>query len=287
MTSAPSIIVVGSINMDLVTTTALFPSPGETVLGHGFSTRPGGKGANQAIAAAHAGGRVSLLGAVGTDGFGAALRRNLTGEGVDDAHLRTVDGPSGTASITVDDAGENSIVVVPAANGRYTGLTDSDLEAVRGADVLLCQLEIPLETVLQAARAAHDAGVAVMLNPSPVRGLPDELLETVDVMVANSIEADLADERVPHLVTTLGADGARYAGPAGDITVAAPRVKAVDSTGAGDAFAGAFAVAWAGGADPATALRWGTAAGALTATRRGAGSTAPTRAEIEELMQTT
>lgn len=284
MTHAPSIVVVGSINMDLVTTTATFPSPGETLLGHGFSTRPGGKGANQAIAAARAGGRVALLGAVGTDGFGAGLRRSLTDEGVGDTCLRTVDGPSGTASITVDDAGENSIVVVPAANSRFTGLTEADLEALRGADVMLCQLEIPMETVVQAARAAHDRGATVMLNPSPVRALPDALVENVDVLVANRHEAALADERIPHLITTLGADGARYAGASGGFSVAAPRVQAVDSTGAGDAFAGAFAVAWAGGADPSTALRRGTAAGALTATRRGAGAAAPTQAEIDALV---
>ncbi|WP_040834189.1 ribokinase [Nocardia brevicatena] len=280
--TAPLIAVLGSVNMDLVTTTDRRPEPGETVLGSGFTTVPGGKGANQAIAASRAGGRVEFLGAVGTDMFAAQLRGTLAESGVGTARLRTVDGPSGVASIVVDDGGENTIVVVGGANARMTELTEDDLSVIAAADVLLCQLEIPVPTVTAAARHARAHGTIVILNPSPVQDLSPDLWAHIDVAVVNSGEADRLDAAlasVPHLVVTLGADGARYRGPDGtELAVPGIPVDVVDTTGAGDAFTGTLAVSWPDG--PAAALRLAGAAGALATTRLGASASLPDRAEI-------
>ncbi len=165
------IVVLGSANMDLVATAPRLPGPGETVLGTAFTTVPGGKGANQAIAVARAGGACRFLGAVGDDGFGASLRATLRDAGVDVTLVRSFHGPSGVALITVDEAGENSIVVAPGANGSLTELTGAERQAIADASVLLCQLEIPLETVTSAARIAREHGTEVVLNAAPVRPL--------------------------------------------------------------------------------------------------------------------
>ncbi|MCA1006571.1 ribokinase [Rhodococcus hoagii] len=281
------VVVVGSINMDLVAHTDRMPAPGETILGVSFATTPGGKGSNQAIAAAKAGADIVFVGAVGDDTFALELRQALVDAEVDAVRLREVPGPSGIAAITVDGDGQNSIVVVPGANSRVVDLTDEELTAVADADILLCQLEIPLETVIAAARhaAAHDT--VVMLNPSPAQTLPDALADAVDVLVVNETEERQLGEdtlaRVQHVVTTLGADGARYRGPGGErIRVDSPTVDAVDTTGAGDAFAGALASTWSRG--PREALAFACAAGALTATRPGASAASPTRGEIEALL---
>ncbi|WP_280400875.1 ribokinase [Nocardia carnea] len=281
--TTPLIAVLGSINMDLVTTTATRPAPGETVLGRGFAMVPGGKGANQAIAASRAGGQTMFLGAIGTDVFAPRLRAVLTESGVDTTGLRVVDGPSGIATIVVDDAGENSIIVVGGANTAVTGLTAADRTAIAAADFLVCQLEIPLETVTAAARHARAHDTTVILNPSPVRHLPDELWEHVDVAVVNAGEAEHLGgplARVPHVVVTLGAHGARHRGPDGaEITATGPAVHVVDTTGAGDTFTGALAVRWAQG--PAAALRFACTAGALATTALGASASIPWRTEIE------
>ncbi|MGW0047174.1 ribokinase [Nocardia cyriacigeorgica] len=280
---SPVIAVLGSINMDLVTTTGRRPEPGETVLGSGFAMVPGGKGANQAIAAGRAGGRVEFIGAVGDDVFADELRAVLRQSGVGTARLRTVDGPSGIAAIVVDAAGENSIIVVGGANATLTELSDDDLAVIAGADILLCQLEIPVQTVAAAARHAQANGTVVVLNPSPARPLPPELWADVDVAVVNSgefAELGAALDPVPHLVVTLGADGARYRGTDGrELRVPGLRVQAVDTTGAGDTFTGSLAVAWQRG--PAEALRWACAAGALATTRLGASASIPACEEIE------
>ena len=272
---SPLIVVVGSTNMDLITTTPTLPEPGQTLLGTGFHTAPGGKGGNQAVAVARAGGAVQFVGAVGEDDFGRALRDRLATAGVGTDRLRTVDGPSGIAAITVDAHAENTIVVVPGANGTVTDLDDEDRAVIIGAALVILQLEIPIETVVSAARAAADAGVVVLLNPSPVRDLPPELLDAVTILVVNRGEADAlgADvlAAVPHVVTTLGGDGAVHRGPDdGETAVPAPKVDVVDTTGAGDAFTGALAVAWASGASPQAALEAACAAGADAATRSGA-----------------
>ncbi|GAB2917217.1 ribokinase [Micromonospora polyrhachis] len=310
------VVVVGSVNLDLVVNTPSLPRPGETVLGHGFDTVPGGKGANQAVAAARAGGACAFVGAVGQDGFAAQLRDNLATAGVDVTRLRSVPGPSGVALIAVDTSAENFIVVAPGANGGLTRLDEADKALVAAADVLLLQLETPLTAVTEAAEAARAGGTTVILNAAPARSLPAELLALVDVLVVNQGEAATIVGRddepealltalldlVPRVVLTLGARGAAYADRAGlRLTVAAPRVDAVDTTASGDSFTGAFAVAWAErGATPGTAvagvaapeavvaaLRWACAAGAACARRPGASTAIPTRDEIDELSATT
>lgn len=289
---AVHIAVAGSINMDLVARCAVLPRTGETVAGREFHTTPGGKGANQAIAAARAGAddaRVSLLGAVGTDAFAKDLIATLKNAGIRTGRVRQVEGPSGTAHITVDDAAENTIVVVPGANGTVTSWSTADEDVIRNADLVMLQLEIPMTAVVQAAAAAAGSGVPVLLNPSPMRPLPKDLLRATTMLVVNEGEAAELGEQaaaVPHVVTTLGAAGARYRGPDGvEIAVAAPQVNALDTTGAGDAFTGALAVAWAWGASPERALVRACAAGALAATVLGASASAPTRDAIDRLIE--
>jgi ribokinase len=281
------IAVLGSTNMDLVAYVAKAPQRGETVTGREFRTIPGGKGANQAVAAVRAGADVSLIGAVGVDAFGSQLRSTLEHSGVNTDHLRTTEGPSGTAHIVVDDEGGNAIVVIPGANGTVTDLAT--------ADGLLLQLEIPLSAVLAGAEAARSHGVRTILTPSPVQPLPPELLATIDLLVPNEHEAaaltGVTDPRraaaalldqVPEVVITLGSAGSLYAARGAEpLTVHAPRVTAVDTTGAGDTFVGTLAVALAEGREMPEALRWASAAAALSVQRIGATSSMPYRAEID------
>lgn len=283
----PVIAVLGSINMDLVTTTRRRASPGETVFGTGFTTLPGGKGANQAIAARRAGAEVEFVGAVGSDVFADDLHRALTDAGVGTKQLRTVPGPSGVASIVVDGFGENSIIVVPGANGKLTDLGEDDLAVIAAADVLLCQYEIPTATILAAARHARAHATVVVFNPSPVQALPADLVANLDVVVVNSTEAlayGSALNPVPHLVITRGGSGATWFGPReAELTVPAFPVDVVDTTGAGDSFAGALAATWHLG--PATALQWASAAGALATTNLGATAAIPERPAIQALLR--
>ncbi|MFE3256398.1 ribokinase [Nocardia sp. NPDC059229] len=280
------IAVVGSTNMDLVTTVRRRPEAGETVAGDGFALVPGGKGSNQAIAARRAGAEVEFVGAVGGDVFADALRKVLHEGGVGVSRLREVEGPSGIATIVVDRNGENTIIVVAGANGRMTELAAADLDTIASADVLMCQLEIPIPTVLAAARHARANGTTVVLNPSPVQELPDELWAEVDVAVVNEGEAArlasaLAD--VPHVITTLGGAGASYRGPdAVELSHPGIRVQVVDTTGAGDTFTGALAAHWHEG--PATALAWACTAGALATTKLGASASIPESAEVERVL---
>lgn len=279
---SPTVVVLGSVNMDLVTTTARRPAPSETVLGSEFAAVPGGKGANQAIAAARSGARVRFLGAIGDDTFGAELAATLSEAGVDTTLLRRLDGASGIATIVVDSTGENNIIVVPGANGRVSELTNTELAAIADADILLCQLEIPIDTVLAAARHARRSGTVVALNPSPVAPLPADLWAAVDLAIVNSLEseqysAELA--QVAHVVRTLGGEGAQYRDAEGiELAVEGLPVNVVDTTGAGDTFTGALVATWSQGA--ATALNWANTAGALATTRLGATSSIPDSAQI-------
>ncbi|MET7596127.1 ribokinase [Streptomyces sp. NPDC004082] len=289
------IAVLGSTNMDLVAYVAKAPRRGETVTGREFRTIPGGKGANQAIAAAHAGADVSMIGAVGSDTFGAGLRATLEHSGVDTDHLRTTEGPSGTAHIVVDDEGANAIVVIPGANGTVDHLAPGDEALIAAADALLLQLEIPLAAVIAGAEAARAHGVRTILTPSPVRPLPPELLDAVDLLVANQHEAVALGgvtepreaakallARVPAVIVTMGAGGSLYVARDHDpISVPAPRVTAVDTTGAGDTFVGTLAVAIAEGRPMGSALAWASAAAALSVQRPGASSSMPCRSEID------
>ncbi|MFE2321339.1 ribokinase [Streptomyces sp. NPDC059441] len=289
------IAVLGSTNMDLVAYVAKAPQRGETVTGREFRTIPGGNGANQAVAAAHAGADVSMIGAVGADAFGSQLRTTLEHSGVDTDHLRTTEGPSGTAHIVVDDEGGNEIVVIPGANGTVDHLAPGDEALITSADALLLQLEIPLAAVLAGAEAARRHGVRTILTPSPVQSLPPELLASIDLLVPNEHEAaaltGLTDPRdaatalldqVPEVVVTLGAAGSLYASRGAEpLTVPAPRVTAVDSTGAGDTFVGTLAVALAEGRPMRAALAWASTAASMSVQRPGASSSMPYRSEID------
>ncbi|MFP1623829.1 ribokinase [Streptomyces sp. 5K101] len=289
------IVVLGSTNMDLVAYVARAPKRGETVTGREFRTIPGGKGANQAVAAARAGGDVIMIGAVGSDEFGAVLRHTLDASGVDIDLLRTAEGPSGTAHIVVDDEGGNSIVVIPGANGTVTGLTPGDEALIATAGILLLQLELPLSAVLDGAEAAHRHDVRTVLTPSPAQPLPPELLATIDLLVPNEHEAatlaGVADphgaaeallRQVPEVVITLGPAGCLYAArDAEPVTVPAPQVTAVDTTAAGDTFVGALAVALGEGKPVPEALAWASTAAALSVQRPGASTSMPYRPEID------
>lgn len=273
---ATRVCVVGSVNMDLVFDVAALPRPGETVLASKLTYTLGGKGGNQAVAAARAGAQVQFVGAVGDDSAGEQLRAHLRANGVDvDATVRA-SGPSGTAVIIVDAGAENTIVVAPGVNAQL------ELTGVPACDVLLTQLEIPVTTALFAARAASAAGAVVIVNASPSGQDPDVLAELAgyaDVVIANEREADEWPYQPTHFVVTLGERGARYAGPDGRFEVRAPAVTPVDTTGAGDVFAGVLAAHWP--PDPGSprqrlrALRRACAAGAIATLVPGAGNCAP------------
>jgi ribokinase len=289
------IVVAGSANMDLVGLAPKLPAPGETVLGDDFVMTPGGKGANQAIAAARAGGETVFLGAIGSDSFGVTLKARLNASGVDTTHVRTSYGSSGVAVIMVDHAGENSILVSPGANSTFAGLSAAEEAEIAAADVLLCQQEIPVETVIAAARAARAGDTRTILNAAPARSLPPELLARLDLLVVNEGEAtavtgtpepDLAAllELVPAVVLTLGGNGSTYADRSGRLEqISALRVEVADTTAAGDAFTGALAVAWGEGRDIVEAVRWASAAGAACVTKVGASNALPSRADIDAL----
>ncbi|MDX6568356.1 MAG: ribokinase [Gaiellales bacterium] len=295
---APRIVVVGSCNMDIAAFVERAPERGETVSGIGSKTGPGGKGANQAIAAARLGASVGFVGAVGDDPYGESLRAAFTSAGVDVSQLRTVDEETGTAHIVVEATGANRIVVVPGANGTLTCLMDEDRRLIAGCDLLLLQLESPLEVVIESAAAARAAGTRVVLTPAPARALPEELTNSLDILVPNEHEAlqvaaagDLETaiailvERVPHVVVTLGERGGVHVGRDGARTVfAPPRVEAVDTTAAGDPFVGALALALGQDRDWPEALSRAAAAAAVSVGRPGASESMPRPDEVERLL---
>jgi ribokinase len=299
------VAVVGSLNMDLVIRSPRIPLPGETIIGGEFHTAPGGKGANQAVAAARLGAQVSMVGRVGRDAFGSQLLENLAADGIEHNFvLEDREASTGVALIVVADDGENSIVVASGANAH---LSPADVEtseaAIARADVLLLQLESPLETVTQAAQTARARGVTVILNPAPARALPGELLALVDVIIPNESEtalltgmpvenqaeaeaaaAMLRRRGVGTVILTLGERGALLSYERGTTIFPAYDVKPVDTTAAGDAFVAGLAVALAEGKSWATAVQWGNAAGALATTKLGAQPSLPTRTTVEQLL---
>jgi ribokinase len=296
------VAVVGSINMDFVVESARFPEQGQTVLGRSISYFPGGKGANQAVAAARLGAHVGMIGAVGSDAFGSRLLDILEKENIDITGVRVTEGTSGIASILVS-GGENTIVVVPAANGE---LSPEDVLAhqamLEQADIVLFQLEIPLETVGAALQLAKSLGKKTVLNPAPAGQFPDEWLNWADIVTPNETElaalvgaSDLSDSQVLHaalgklhqrgaeqIIVTLGANGAVLSGRDGSlIRVPGRKVEVVDTTGAGDTFHGALAASWAAGMPLAEALQTAVDASALSVTRAGAQTGMPTVSELE------
>jgi ribokinase len=283
---AARVCVVGSVNIDITLDVDGLPRPGATVLASSLSYAPGGKGANQAVAAARAGARVQFVGALGDDPAAEQLRAHLVTNGVGLDGTVSLPGPSGTAIIVVDSAAENSIVVAPGANGRLTLTASAARAVVADCDVLLTQLEIPVTTATAAARAARSTGAVVIVNASPAgqdQSVLAELAAVADVVIANETEADEWKWQPNHLVVTLGARGARYAGVDGEFGISAPVVQAVDTTGAGDVFAGVLAAHWPrdSGANPSLkaqrlrALQRACAAGALATLVPGAGDCAP------------
>jgi len=286
-----SVIVVGSANVDQVFRVERIPSPGETVLSTGFSTARGGKGQNQAVAAARAGAPTAFIAALGDDAFGSDTRAGLIDDGVDVTGVRSLDAATGTALIAVDSAGENTIIVEAGANRLLVDLQSADAAAIAASSVLAMQLEIPLETVIAAARIARAGDTTVMLNAAPIRDLPDELLSSLDILVVNEHEAShLAGERdwrelteqVPVVVVTLGSEGALLLRRGLDeVRVAAPSVHAVDATGAGDTFCGVFAAGLAEGMELEQALRFAVTAASLSVQSYGAVPSIPLRAQID------
>jgi ribokinase len=288
---------VGSASVDLVLAVERIPSPGETVLATRQSRHPGGKGLNQAVAAARAGAATAFVGAVGSDEAGSFLAATMTEAGLDIGGLRRVDEPTGMALITVAADGENAIVVAAGANGALTSLAADETAAIEHAAVVVIQLETPLSAVVEAARSGRRSGARVVLNAAPAQRLDADLLAFVDVLVVNEHEARLvADaatdaslddvgrrlaESVSVVVVTLGERGACWFGAEGEGSVDAPAADVVDTTGAGDSFTGVVAATLARGADWQDAVRRGVVAGAIAVESAGAVPSIPTRQQID------
>lgn len=293
------IIVIGSLNADLVFKSPRFPQPGETISGEDLQIIPGGKGANQAVAAARQGVKTSMIGRVGSDSFGPFLLENLKSNQVDTSHVLQTDSATGTAIIVVDANGQNSIVLSPGANGK---VTPADVDTASFADfgLLLLQLEIPTPTVLRAAQRAHEHGLQVILNPAPAKPLPHELLANVDILIPNESELSLLTglpvndvssaemaakeilkQGVQTVIVTLGSKGALLVTASQVTHVNTYKVDVVDTTAAGDAFIGGFASAMLSGKSLKDSVRYGCACGALATTKFGAQPSLPTKTEVE------
>lgn len=296
------VVVVGSLNMDLVTRAPRLPRGGETLIGESFCTIPGGKGANQAVAAARLGAEVSMVGCVGADAYGQQLRDALLAEGIDCQAVSVVDGSSGVALIVVDDNSQNAIVIVAGANGVLTPEVVDRFDAVlQSADVIICQLEVPDATVGHALKRGRELGKIVILNPAPASHvLPPQWYGYVDYLIPNESEAailsglavdslETAEAAATHLIgagagkviVTLGAQGLMFANGSSFEHFPAPLVKAVDTTAAGDTFVGGFAAALASGKSEVEAIRFGQVAAALSVTRAGAQPSIPTLPEVQ------
>jgi len=301
-----SVVVVGSVNVDLTIKSKRLPRPGETILGGGFTTGAGGKGANQAVAAARAGADVRFVARIGADPYGQEMLKRFRAEGISTKHIvRDEASPTGMAFILVDEHGENSIVVASGANAR---LSLGDVEAARGeiesAGVLLVQLETPLDTIQRAIRIACESNTRVVVNPAPGQHLSKEWLKGVDVITPNRLEAEMLtgtkitneaalvatarciqEYGIPTVVITLGHQGAYLAGENGTRMIPSYLVNAIDSTGAGDVFSGSLAAFLAEGTPIEDATRMAVASASISVTRMGAQSSAPLRNEIETFMR--
>lgn len=296
------IVVVGSLNMDLLAQVKKIPVPGQTVIGTDFATGPGGKGANQAVAAALLGHPTEMMGAVGEDVFGQAMLDNLANSGVGTKAVMRVAGSSGVAPIFLGEDGQNCIVVIPGANGKVDcAAVDAQTELIRGAGMVLCQLEIPIETVVHTLALCKEAGVPVMLDPAPAAALPDSVWAQVAWLTPNETEAafylgegESVEDAAQHffakgvsgVALKRGGDGAFVAVAGGRAEWVRPfKVEAVDTVGAGDCFNGAFAVALLDGLDPWAAARFANAAAAISVTRRGSQLSMPKRDEVDAFLK--
>lgn len=295
------VLVVGSLNMDLDVFVPRLPQTGETILGGTFATIPGGKGANQAVAAARMGAAVTMIGRVGNDDYGQTLHRLAAQDGIDTSHIE-IDPkePTGVALITVDTEGRNTIVVASGANRTLTADHIRAAEqAFSTADVLVTQLESPLDVVSEAVNLAVKCGIHVVLNPAPARSLSVELLSKVEFLIPNEGEAmhiagsesleaaipNLLGLGVRHLIITLGEQGALLVTSEGRKQFPAHQVEAIDTVAAGDAFVGAFATGIAEGLSLEDAIQLGNTAGAVSVTRRGAQPSLPTRADVHNFLK--
>jgi len=296
------IAVIGSINMDIVMKVPRLPQKGETLLAEEYLTVPGGKGANQAVAAARLGAEVSMIGALGRDAFGDTLLEGLTEDGLDVQGIRRTDSPSGNALITVDPQGENTILVYPGANGDVTPDWVQHQESIiQEADWVMLQLEIPMESVLKAAKLAKKLKKKVLLNPAPAAELPEELISMVDILTPNETElallsgvagieegADvLLGKGVQMVVVTLGSKGSLAKTKESMIQAEAYAIQAVDTTAAGDAFNAGLVTALGEGRNLKEALSFANAVGAVTATKLGAQRSLPTREVVEQFRKNT
>jgi ribokinase len=288
--------------MDLVTRASRLPRAGETLIGQSFSTVPGGKGANQAVASARLGAEVAMIGCVGTDAYGDQLRDALLVEGIDCQAVSTVDGSSGVALIVVDDSSQNAIVIVAGSNGELTPAAMQAVDAVlQAGEVIVCQLEVPMDTVGYTLKRGRELGKTVILNPAPASGpLPTEWYASIDYLIPNESEASalsgvtvdsldsarlaatqLIKAGAGKVIITLGAEGALFADGERFEHLAAPKVKAVDTTAAGDTFVGGFAAALVNGKSETQAIRFGQVAAALSVTRDGAQPSIPTLNDVQ------
>ncbi|MFG6146962.1 ribokinase [Halobacillus sp. B23F22_1] len=291
MNEKPTVCVVGSINMDLTVSTSVIPNQGETVLGESFATYPGGKGANQAVAAARLGSDVKMVGAVGHDVFGISLKEHLQKEGIDTSSTELIGEQStGTATIILSN-NDNRIIVAPGANRSVTpSYVERHRSALEGSDVILLQMEIPLDTISYVVTIAKEAGIPVILNPAPYQPLPSSILNQVDYMTPNALEAELFkqdlidDDLLQKWITTKGEQGSSLYINGKEVNIPGYSVLVKDTTGAGDTFNGALATQLAKGISLKKAVSFANAAAALSVTEKGAQGGMPTLSGVENFI---